>query len=88
MSASRTLPPAAPPARTCQPPSTATQPMSFTVASAQLRGQPDTPDFTLCGVCSPSQSFSISIPRPIESPRPKRQKSVPTQVFTVRTALA
>ena len=47
-----------------------------------------TPDFTLCGVCSPSQSFSISIPRPIASPRPKRQKSVPTQVFTVRTALA
>ena len=36
--------------------------MSLTVASAQLRGQPLTPDFTLCGVCRPSHSFSISMP--------------------------
>jgi hypothetical protein len=62
--------------------------MSFTVASAQLRGQPDTADFTLWGVYKPSHSRSMSIPRPIESPIPKRQKSLPTHVLTVRTALA
>ena len=31
---------------------------------------------------------SSSIPTPIASPSPKRQKSVPTHVFTVRTAFA
>ncbi len=87
-SASRTVPPAAPPIRICQPPSTATMPMSLTVASAQLRGQPETPDFTLAGVWRPSHSFSSAMPSAIESPSPKRQKSSPTQVFTVRTAFA
>src|SRR3954471_14899319 len=87
-SASLTVPPAAPPTRTCQPPSTATTPMSLTVASAQLRGQPDTPDFTFAGVYRPSQASSISTPSPTASPMPKRQNRLPTQVLTVRTALA
>ena len=75
--------------RSCHlPPSSATAPMSLIVASAQLRGQPDTPAFTFAGVCRPSHSRSMRWPRLIESPRPKRQKSVPTHDFTVRTALA
>ena len=43
----RTDLPAAPPTTTCQPPSCPTRPMSFTVASAQLRGQPTVAIFTL-----------------------------------------
>jgi len=43
--------------RICQPPSTATTPMSFTVASAQLRGQPDTPLLTLAEVCRSCESL-------------------------------
>src|SRR3712207_7377760 len=39
---------------------------------------------SLCGVWTPSQARSSSMPSPIESPRPKRQKSEPTHVFTVR----
>ena len=62
--------------------------MSLTYASEQLRGQPATADFTLCGVCRPSIARSSAMPTPIASPRPKRQKSVPTQVLTVRTAFA
>ena len=31
---------------------------------------------------------SKAMPSAVESPTPKRQKSLPTQVFTVRTALA
>ena len=63
--------------------------MSLIVASAQLRAQPDTPRLDLVRrVERPPTRFSISTPRPIESPRPKRQKSEPTQVLTVRTAFA
>jgi hypothetical protein len=35
------------------PPSLATTPISFTVASAQLRGQPETAILTLCGNSTP-----------------------------------
>ncbi len=34
------------------------------VASAQLRGQPETANFTLCGVQEPQHSFSSLMPRP------------------------
>ena len=63
-------------------------PMSLMVTSAQFRGQPVTPIFTLCGVYRRSVLASSSTPSCVESPTPKRQNSVPTQVFTVRTALA
>ena len=62
-------------------------PMSLTVASAQLRGQPTAAIFTLCGVNSCSKRRSISMPALVESCVPKRQNSVPTQVFTMRTPL-
>ena len=62
-------------------------PMSFTVASAQLRGQPTVAIFTLCGVKRFSKRRSISMPAAVESCVPKRQKSVPTHVFTMRTPL-
>ena len=61
--------------------------MSLTVASAQLRGQPTAAIFTLCGVKSCSKRRSISMPAAVESCVPKRQNSVPTQVFTMRTPL-
>ena len=61
--------------------------MSLTVASAQLRGQPTVAIFTLCGVKSCSKRRSSSMPAPVESCVPKRQNSVPTQVFTMRTPL-
>ena len=62
-------------------------PTSLQVASAQLRGQPETAIFTLCGVHDPQSRFSSRMPSPVESCVPKRQKSVPTQVFTVRSPL-
>ena len=67
--------PAAPPMRICQPPSTATTPMSLTVASAQLRGQPDTPALTLAGVCRPSQCFSSADRRARSSRRARSGRS-------------
>jgi hypothetical protein len=57
------------------------------VASAQLRGHPETAIFTLAGVQEPHMNFSIFTPSPVESCVPKRHQSVPTQVFTVRSAL-
>src|SRR3569623_2364606 len=57
------------------------------VASAQLRGQPDTAILNLCGVHEPQLIFSSLIPRPVESCVPKRHHSEPTQVFTVRSDL-
>ena len=62
-------------------------PTSLQVASAQFRGQPETAILTLCGVQEPQSRFSSRMPRPVESWVPKRQKSVPTQVFTVRRPL-
>ena len=83
----RTLAPAAPPTDTSHsPPSVATTPTSFTVASAQFRGQPLTAIFTLAGNSNPWNRFSIAIPRPVESFVPNRQKSVPTHVLQVRNA--
>ena len=63
-------------------------PMSFTVASAQLRGQPETASFTLAGVHEPHRKRSSLTPSPVESCVPKRHHSLPTQVFTVRRPLA
>ena len=52
-----------------------------------MRAQPDTPSFTLAGDHDPHKSRPSFIPKPVESCVPKRQKSVPTQVFTVRSSL-
>src|SRR3569623_1392939 len=57
------------------------------VASAQLRGQPDTAILNLCGVHEPQVIFSILMPRPVESWVPNRHHSEPTHVFTVRSDL-
>jgi hypothetical protein len=62
--------------------------MSLQVASAQLRGQPETASLTLAGVHEPHMNFSSLTPSPVESWVPKRHQSVPTQVFTVRRPLA
>ena len=62
-------------------------PTSLQVASAQLRGQPETAILTLAGVHEPHMNFSMRMPRPVESWVPKRHQSEPTQVFTVRSAL-
>ena len=62
-------------------------PMSLQVASAQLRGQPETASLTLAGVHEPHMNFSSLTPSPVESCVPKRHQSEPTQVFTVRSAL-
>ena len=56
----RTWEPAAPPTYSSHfPPSIATAPTSLTVASAQFRGHPDTPSFTLCGNSIPWNFFSM-----------------------------
>ena len=63
-------------------------PTSLMPDSAQLRGQPDTAIFTLCGVAIFQKVFSMSMPICVESCTPKRHHSLPTHVFTVRSALA
>jgi len=57
------------------------------VASAQLRGQPDTASLNLCGIHDPQVSSSSRTPRPVEFCVPKRHQVLPAQVFTVRMAL-
>src|SRR6185437_14384474 len=86
-SVARILMPPLPPTCSSQPLSTATTPKSLIVASAQLRGQPDTASLTLCGCQEPQVIFSSAIPIAVESCVPKRHHSDPTQVFTVRSAL-
>src|SRR3990172_201369 len=88
ISVTRTLMPPLPPTCNSQPESTATTPKSLIVDSAQLRGQPLTAIFTLCGVHEPQVIFSSLTPMAVESCVPKRHHSLPTQVFTVRSALA
>src|SRR3712207_1178556 len=84
----RTLAPAAPPtSRSHLPSPTATTPTSLTSASEQLRGQPATASLILAGLSKPWKRCSSAMPSAVESPRPNRQKSVPTQVFTVRVLL-
>ena len=80
--------PAAPAKWISYPESTQMTPTSLQVASAQLRGQPETASFTLAGVHEPHMNFSILTPSPVESWVPKRHHSEPTQVFTVRSPLA
>src|SRR5688500_3713440 len=80
--------PAAPAKWISNPESTQITPTSLQVASAQFRGQPETPILTLAGVHEPHMNLSILTPRPVESCVPKRHHSVPTQVFTVRRPLA
>ena len=46
-------------------------------ASAQLRGQPDTASFTLCGAYMRHSARSRSLPSPVESCVPKRHHSLP-----------
>src|SRR3990170_1222838 len=82
-----TLTPPLPPTCNSQPESTATTPKSLIVASAQLRGQPETAILNLCGVHAPQVIFSSAIPMLVESCVPKRHHSDPTQVFTVLSAL-
>ena len=48
------------------PNSTQTMPKSLTVASAQLRGQPETASFTLAGVHEPHRKRSSLTPSPVE----------------------
>src|SRR6185436_1198477 len=79
--------PPLPPMCSSYPDSTQTTPRSLIVASAQLRGQPDTASFTLCGCHEPQVVRSSLMPRPVESCVPNRHHSLPTQVFTVRSAL-
>ena len=57
------------------------------VASAQLRGQPDTAILNLWGIQLPQVMRSAWMPRPVESWVPNRHQSDPTQVFTVRSDL-
>jgi hypothetical protein len=64
----------------------ATAPTSFVVASEQLRGQPAVASFSFPGDSRPWKRFSIAIPRPVLSPTPYRQNSVPTHVLHVRNA--
>ena len=63
-------------------------PTSLMPDSAQLRGQPDTASFTLCGAYMRHSARSRSLPICVESCVPKRHHSLPTQVFTVRSAFA
>src|SRR6185312_8579248 len=78
----RSLMPPLPPTCSSHPLSTAMTPKSLIVDSAQLRGQPDTASFTLCGCHEPQVIFSSATPMPVESWVPKRHHSEPTQVFT------
>src|SRR3989338_832006 len=75
--------PAPPATEISNPLSTQITPISLQVASAQLRGQPDTPSFTLAGVHDPHSNFSSLMPSPVLSWVPKRQNSDPTQALTV-----
>src|SRR5258708_6313446 len=56
-------------------------PMSFTVASAQLRGQPETPSFTFAGVHEPQRKRSSLTPSPAQSCVPKPHHPPPPEVF-------
>jgi hypothetical protein len=71
-----------------QPESTPITPTSLMPLSAQLRGQPDTASLTLCGAYMRHSARSRSCPIFVLSCVPKRHHSLPTQVFTVRSALA
>ena len=66
--------------------STQTIPKSLIVASAQLRGHPDT-RLELVWHPLPQVIRSIMTPSPVESCVPKRHHSLPTHVFTVRRLL-
>ena len=71
-----------------QPESTPMMPTSLMPASAQLRGQPLTANLTLCGAYMRHIARSRSLPICVLSCVPMRHHSEPTQVFTVRSALA
>src|SRR5450830_339595 len=86
--AASVLMPPFPPTYISQPESTPMIPTSLMPDSAQLRGQPDTANLTLCDAHIWSNAFSISIPICVEFCVPNRQNSEPTQVFTVRMPLA
>ena len=62
-------------------------PTSLMPDSAQLRGQPETASLTLCGDHMLNSACSRSMPICVEFCVPKRQNSLPTQVFTVRMDL-
>jgi hypothetical protein len=82
--ATSVLMPPLPPTWISQPESTAMMPTSLMPDSAQLRGQPDTASFTLCGLHMLASIVSRSMPICVLFWVPKRQNSLPTQVFTVR----
>src|SRR6266852_6514938 len=63
-------------------------PTSLIPDSAQLRGQPETASLTLCGAYIRHSARSRSLPICVESCVPNRHHSEPTQVLTVRSALA
>ncbi|MNE88684.1 hypothetical protein D3C80_1860130 [compost metagenome] len=71
-----------------QPLSTPITPTSLMPLSAQLRGQPETANLTLCGAYMRHMAFSRSLPICVLSCVPMRHHSEPTQVLTVRKALA
>src|ERR687892_213253 len=84
----RTCAPAAPPTYTSHfPPSIATAPMSFVVASEQFGGPPAAASLSLAGVSSPWYRRSICTPSVVLSPTPYRQYSEPRQVLQVRNDL-
>src|SRR3546814_7209932 len=74
----RWIPPL-PPMCSSYPESTQITPKSLIVASAQLRGQPDTAILNLCGIHEPQVICSVLIPSPVESCVPKRHHSDPTR---------
>ena len=71
-----------------EPESAPMMPTSVMPASAQLRGQPLTAYFTLCGAYMRHMARSRSLPICVLSCVPMRHHSLPTQVLTVRRALA
>src|ERR1700709_962814 len=87
-SVTRTSMQQSPPTSRSYPASTQTAPRSLLDASAQLRGQPETANLTLCGVHEPQHIFSSLMPNPVESWVLKRHHSLPTQVLSVRRPLA
>jgi hypothetical protein len=86
--ATSVLMPPLPPTYSSQPESTPITPTSLIPASAQLRGQPETASFTLCGEYIAHSARSRSLPICVLSWVPNRHHSLPTQVFTVRRLLA
>src|SRR3546814_12733047 len=86
-SVARTWMPPLPPTCSSYPLSTQTMPKSLIVASAQLRGQPDTSILNLCVIQLRHLIRSILTASPVEASVPMRHHSHSTHTFTVHSAL-